>query len=179
MRLYPLKIKQGEPLLLTPYTAPTPTNTSNANNLSGFKSVQQASGLSVKILPTSTTIGGTVVPSSSVGLSTAIAQPINIQATTPPPKPANLTVNSLTVASQSSSSSNVPSNAPANPQSQVEFGHAINYVNKIKSRFSNQPDIYKSFLEILHTYQKQQKNLKDVKNRRHLIILNYRLFSKC
>ena len=47
-------------------------------------------------------------------------------------------------------------------QSQVEFGHAINYVNKIKSRFHNQPDIYKSFLEILHTYQKQQKNLKDV-----------------
>ena len=49
-------------------------------------------------------------------------------------------------------------------QSQVEFGHAINYVNKIKSRFHNQPDIYKSFLEILHTYQKQQKNLKDVRS---------------
>jgi paired amphipathic helix protein Sin3a len=49
------------------------------------------------------------------------------------------------------------------PASQVEFGHAINYVNKIKSRFHNQPDIYKSFLEILHTYQKQQKNLKEVR----------------
>jgi paired amphipathic helix protein Sin3a len=49
-----------------------------------------------------------------------------------------------------------------NPQSQVEFGHAINYVNKIKSRFHNQPDVYKSFLEILHTYQKQQKNMKEV-----------------
>ncbi|OCT87071.1 hypothetical protein XELAEV_18020764mg [Xenopus laevis] len=35
----------------------------------------------------------------------------------------------------------------------VEFNHAINYVNKIKNRFQGQPDIYKSFLEILHTYQ--------------------------
>ena len=57
----------------------------------------------------------------------------------------------------------LPPPPPAqNAQNQVEFGHAINYVNKIKSRFSNQPDIYKSFLEILHTYQKQQKNIKEV-----------------
>ncbi|XP_070619725.1 paired amphipathic helix protein Sin3a isoform X2 [Erythrolamprus reginae] len=35
----------------------------------------------------------------------------------------------------------------------VEFNHAINYVNKIKNRFQGQPDIYKAFLEILHTYQ--------------------------
>ena len=34
-------------------------------------------------------------------------------------------------------------------------------MNKIKNRFQNQPDIYKAFLDILHTYQKQQKNLKD------------------
>ena len=44
----------------------------------------------------------------------------------------------------------------------VEFNHAINYVNKIKTRFSSQPDIYKSFLEILHTYQKEQKSIKEV-----------------
>ncbi|XP_071446323.1 paired amphipathic helix protein Sin3a isoform X2 [Hetaerina americana] len=48
------------------------------------------------------------------------------------------------------------------PQSQpVEFNHAINYVNKIKSRFQGQPDKYKRFLEILHTYQKEQRNLKE------------------
>lgn len=35
----------------------------------------------------------------------------------------------------------------------MEFNHAINYVNKIKNRFQGQPDIYKAFLEILHTYQ--------------------------
>ncbi|ELT88117.1 hypothetical protein CAPTEDRAFT_177539 [Capitella teleta] len=43
----------------------------------------------------------------------------------------------------------------------VEFNHAINYVNKIKNRFQGQPDIYKSFLEILHTYQKEQRNIKE------------------
>uniref|UniRef100_A0A8C5AQQ8 SIN3 transcription regulator family member Aa n=1 Tax=Gadus morhua TaxID=8049 RepID=A0A8C5AQQ8_GADMO len=51
-----------------------------------------------------------------------------------------------------------PSGAtPAGPAAQnnqpVEFNHAINYVNKIKNRFQGQPDIYKAFLEILHTYQ--------------------------
>ncbi|XP_018026656.1 paired amphipathic helix protein Sin3a isoform X2 [Hyalella azteca] len=48
------------------------------------------------------------------------------------------------------------------PASQpVEFNHAINYVNKIKLRFQLQPDIYKQFLEILHTYQKEQRSMKE------------------
>jgi len=60
----------------------------------------------------------------------------------------------------------------------VEFNQAVNYVNKIRvsctfvywsikfffqqNRFQNQPDIYKSFLEILHTYQKEQRIIKEV-----------------
>lgn len=36
----------------------------------------------------------------------------------------------------------------------VEFNYAINYVNKIKHRFIDQPEIYKTFLEILQTYQR-------------------------
>ncbi|KAH8548948.1 hypothetical protein BGW37DRAFT_429996 [Umbelopsis sp. PMI_123] len=44
----------------------------------------------------------------------------------------------------------------------VEFNHAINYVNKIKNRFSNEPDTYKQFLEILQTYQKEQKPIQEV-----------------
>uniref|UniRef100_A0A8C9T309 Paired amphipathic helix protein Sin3a n=1 Tax=Scleropages formosus TaxID=113540 RepID=A0A8C9T309_SCLFO len=51
-------------------------------------------------------------------------------------------------------------NIPQNNQP-VEFNHAINYVNKIKNRFQGQPDIYKAFLEILHTYQKEQRNAKE------------------
>jgi histone deacetylase complex regulatory component SIN3 len=46
-------------------------------------------------------------------------------------------------------------------QQPVEFNHAINYVNKIKNRFQGQPDVYKQFLEILHTYQKDQRAVKE------------------
>uniref|UniRef100_H2YZP6 Paired amphipathic helix protein Sin3a n=1 Tax=Ciona savignyi TaxID=51511 RepID=H2YZP6_CIOSA len=67
-------------------------------------------------------------------------------------------------------SQNIPSSAVSTNQPQqttnaagqpVEFNHAINYVNKIKNRFQGQPDIYKAFLEILHKYQKEQRNVKD------------------
>ncbi|KAL8909391.1 MAG: hypothetical protein Q9207_000226 [Kuettlingeria erythrocarpa] len=44
----------------------------------------------------------------------------------------------------------------------IEFNHAIGYVNKIKNRFSQQPDIYKQFLEILQTYQRDLKPIQDV-----------------
>ena len=44
----------------------------------------------------------------------------------------------------------------------VEFDHAINYVTTIKKRFASAPDIYKKFLEILHTYQKEQRGIKEV-----------------
>lgn len=45
---------------------------------------------------------------------------------------------------------------------QPEFDHARNYVKKIKLRFASQPQIYKAFLEILHTYHKEQHTIKDV-----------------
>lgn len=44
----------------------------------------------------------------------------------------------------------------------MEFDHAINYVTTIKKRFSNEPETYKKFLEILHTYQKEQRGIKEV-----------------
>lgn len=44
----------------------------------------------------------------------------------------------------------------------VEFNHAISYVNKIKTRYAASPDIYKKFLEILQTYQREQKPISDV-----------------
>uniref|UniRef100_A0A8C8G2S9 Paired amphipathic helix protein Sin3b n=1 Tax=Oncorhynchus tshawytscha TaxID=74940 RepID=A0A8C8G2S9_ONCTS len=43
----------------------------------------------------------------------------------------------------------------------VEFDSAISYVNKIKNRFLDHPEIYRSFLEILHTYQKEQLEVKE------------------
>ncbi|KAG8940798.1 Transcriptional regulatory protein sin3 [Tulasnella sp. 424] len=44
----------------------------------------------------------------------------------------------------------------------VEFNHAINYVNKIKNRFASDPETYKQFLEILQTYQKEQRPIQSV-----------------
>lgn len=57
--------------------------------------------------------------------------------------------------------SSVPpeSRRPGDP---VEFNHAISYVNKIKTRFASQPDIYKTFLEILQTYQREQLRIPEV-----------------
>uniref|UniRef100_A0A1A8J9P3 Paired amphipathic helix protein Sin3a n=2 Tax=Nothobranchius kuhntae TaxID=321403 RepID=A0A1A8J9P3_NOTKU len=57
--------------------------------------------------------------------------------------------------------SGTPAGPPMQNNQPVEFNHAINYVNKIKNRFQGQPDIYKAFLEILHTYQKEQRNAKE------------------
>ena len=52
--------------------------------------------------------------------------------------------------------------ADADQQQPVEFDHAISYVTTIKKRFQNEPETYKQFLEILHTYQKEQRGIKDV-----------------
>ena len=48
------------------------------------------------------------------------------------------------------------------PQPPLEFDHAINYVTTIKKRFAHEPETYKKFLEILHTYQKEQRGIKEV-----------------
>ncbi|MFT7818927.1 paired amphipathic helix protein Sin3b [Arapaima gigas] len=61
----------------------------------------------------------------------------------------------------SSSSSSPPGSEP----SPVEFDSAISYVNKIKNRFLDHPEIYRSFLEILHTYQKEQLEAKESRGR--------------
>merc|ERR1719421_441017 len=55
-----------------------------------------------------------------------------------------------------------PPSAAAQKKAPIEFDQAINYVTKIKTRFAKQPETYKAFLEILHTYQKEQKTIKEV-----------------
>ncbi|VDO94917.1 unnamed protein product [Soboliphyme baturini] len=56
---------------------------------------------------------------------------------------------------------NQPPSQSSSTVQPMEFNHAINYVNKIKLRFQTQPEVYKQFLEILHTYQKEQRELKE------------------
>ena len=45
---------------------------------------------------------------------------------------------------------------------QPEFDHARGYVKKIKSRFADQPETYKQFLEILHAFHREQHTIKEV-----------------
>ena len=52
--------------------------------------------------------------------------------------------------------------AGAKPVQHMQQQHAISYVTTIRNRFSNEPDTYRAFLKILHTYQKEQKGIKDV-----------------
>ncbi|TKR92907.1 hypothetical protein L596_007473 [Steinernema carpocapsae] len=42
--------------------------------------------------------------------------------------------------------------SPANEKN--KFDYALVYVNKIKERFAGRPDVYKTFLEALHSYQR-------------------------
>ncbi|XP_051122628.1 paired amphipathic helix protein Sin3-like 5 [Andrographis paniculata] len=44
----------------------------------------------------------------------------------------------------------------------VEFDEAINFVNKIKARFQGHDHIYKSFLEILNMYRRDNKSISEV-----------------
>jgi len=55
-----------------------------------------------------------------------------------------------------------PPTSPGRPRQPIEFDQAINYVTRIKKRFADQPEIYRAFLDILHTYQKEQRGIKEV-----------------
>ncbi|KAK2461462.1 hypothetical protein APHAL10511_005925 [Amanita phalloides] len=47
-------------------------------------------------------------------------------------------------------------------QAAGEFNHAIQYLNKIKARYADDNNTYKQFLDILQTYQKEQRDIQDV-----------------
>ncbi|KAL1205946.1 Paired amphipathic helix protein Sin3-like 2 [Cardamine amara subsp. amara] len=52
----------------------------------------------------------------------------------------------------------------APPKKTVEFEEAISFVNKIKKRFQHDEQVYKSFLDILNMYRKDNKNIAEVYN---------------
>lgn len=81
----------------------------------------------------------------------------------PPEPPSRLSLPLNNRESQAATSSVSP---PASETSPVEFDSAISYVNKIKNRFLDHPEIYRAFLEILHTYQKEQLEVKESRSNR-------------
>ncbi|KAL4362985.1 hypothetical protein GQ457_04G006650 [Hibiscus cannabinus] len=44
----------------------------------------------------------------------------------------------------------------------VEFGEAISFVNKIKTRFQGEDHVYKSFLDVLNMYRRENKSITEV-----------------
>lgn len=54
-----------------------------------------------------------------------------------------------------------PAQSAVKPPPQLQQQHAISYVTTIRNRFANEPETYRSFLKILHTYQ-EHKGIKDV-----------------
>ena len=79
------------------------------------------------------------------------------------PHPASMASAAPSSSSAASTTTGVGGGAGAAGAAQpIEFDHAINYVTTIKRRFASHPEIYRKFLEILHTYQKEQRGIKEV-----------------
>lgn len=57
---------------------------------------------------------------------------------------------------------NLNNRNPVEKQPAGEFNHAIQYLNKIKARYADDSNTYKQFLDILQTYQKEQRQIHDV-----------------
>jgi paired amphipathic helix protein Sin3a len=57
---------------------------------------------------------------------------------------------------------NLNNNGNKTVQVEKEFNHAIQYLNKIKARYADDPNTYKQFLDILQTYHKEQRHSHDV-----------------
>uniref|UniRef100_A0A669DPQ7 Paired amphipathic helix protein Sin3b n=1 Tax=Oreochromis niloticus TaxID=8128 RepID=A0A669DPQ7_ORENI len=93
------------------------------------------------------------------------AQPLSSSAAGPPEPPSRLSLPLTSRESQNPAATSSVS-PPASETSPVEFDSAISYVNKIKNRFLDHPEIYRAFLEILHTYQKEQLEVKESRGSR-------------
>ncbi|XP_024909477.1 paired amphipathic helix protein Sin3a-like isoform X2 [Cynoglossus semilaevis] len=111
---------------------------------------------------TTTTTPPVLTPPAPNKTSKAIQSPAHTPTSQPNPSiPSYASPNSPSIQSQTPVSSAPSGGPPLQNNQPVEFNNAINYVNKIKNRFHGQPEIYKAFLEILHTYQKEQRNAKE------------------
>ena len=49
----------------------------------------------------------------------------------------------------------------------VDFSQAIKYVNRLKNHFSDQPEVYRRFLEILTNYQRDMRPVEEVRTAAH------------
>eukprot|EP00064_Thunnus_orientalis_P011168 superscaffoldBa00001586_g11198 len=125
---------------------------------------------------TSSTVTATSGSASASSIEAGPAQTSEVKATSaeslssstpvgPPEPPSRLSLPLTSRESQNQATTSSVS-PPASETSPVEFDSAISYVNKIKNRFLDHPEIYRAFLEILHTYQKEQLEVKESRGNR-------------
>lgn len=100
-------------------------------------------------------------PDYSLFYSIDINDPTPIKITTPSGL-ISRSVNSNYSTFTPSSEYHMHADADNKSQEPIEMDDAISYVNKIKIRFAKEPEIYNSFIEILQTFQKEQKAIEDV-----------------
>eukprot|EP01125_Pyxidicula_operculata_P008483 TRINITY_DN2843_c1_g1_i2.p1 TRINITY_DN2843_c1_g1~~TRINITY_DN2843_c1_g1_i2.p1 ORF type:complete len:1171 (+),score=266.98 TRINITY_DN2843_c1_g1_i2:46-3558(+) len=101
---------------------------------------------------------------NDVGGAVAVAPQANTGNNRAPPSLGNNNNNNNNN-KQPNNNNNPPPNAAPNTNPQhvkPEFEYARNYVKRIKVRFASEPHIYRSFLEILHTFHKQQQSITEV-----------------
>uniref|UniRef100_A0A3Q3XNV3 Paired amphipathic helix protein Sin3b n=1 Tax=Mola mola TaxID=94237 RepID=A0A3Q3XNV3_MOLML len=97
---------------------------------------------------------------------TTSAEPSSSSTPAGPPEPPSRLSLPLTSREGHNQATTSTVSPPASETSPVEFDSAISYVNKIKNRFLDHPEIYRAFLEILHTYQKEQLEVKESRGSR-------------
>ncbi|KZT44457.1 hypothetical protein SISSUDRAFT_19885 [Sistotremastrum suecicum HHB10207 ss-3] len=65
-----------------------------------------------------------------------------------------------------------PPTTNADPASGTEFHHAMQYINKIKNTYQDNPDVYKGFLQLLQSYQKDQMSIQEAYNAVSILFKN-------
>jgi paired amphipathic helix protein Sin3a len=161
----------GQETNLITVTTPTGTTTSTSHSQGGVGTLSRIASTSANLpVPVLSVYG--IAPSPGFGPIDGPSTPL-----TQLPNPLSPTLGPLHPSTPSGSGvgaailgglHNQPSalkGPPALPVPAPEFNHAIQYVNKIKNRFADDPDTYKQFLEILQTYQKEQRPIQDVRLR--------------
>uniref|UniRef100_A0A1A8IMQ8 Paired amphipathic helix protein Sin3b n=2 Tax=Nothobranchius kuhntae TaxID=321403 RepID=A0A1A8IMQ8_NOTKU len=129
---------------------------------------QQGKSLTPSVAATSSTasvVHAEAGPAQTSEVKAASSDSISSTPTGPPEPPSRLSLPLTSRESQNQATTSSVS-PPASETSPVEFDSAISYVNKIKNRFLDHPEIYRSFLEILHTYQKEQLEVKESRSSR-------------
>ncbi|XP_067085881.1 paired amphipathic helix protein Sin3b isoform X1 [Osmerus mordax] len=140
--------------------------------------VSPGQGKNMPIAVGSVSTSASAAPEAGPAPSEAVASPESLSSSSGPPEaPSRLSLPLPSRESQAQPPSSSVS-PPASEPSPVEFDSAISYVNKIKNRFLDHPEIYRAFLEILHTYQKEQLEVRDSRGRGSSGMTEDEVFSK-